>query len=287
MSEFRRRMMMVGGIDYSQYAIHKAINPEVMAIVYAQGWSASPDYMTFEEAAAVTNSQIFDVFDGNQNITHFEEFKYFTGVTCIGASDGQMNKGFYNCTKLSVIELPNTITRLSFGCFKYSGITSIYIPDSVGTINQGRSNWKHNTSPFHGCTKLVSVRYTGGTTTMVGQLFYGCTKLKTITNIDHITRIGGGAFHGCTSLTDFTIPSGVTDLGGSIASTASSYTGNVFYNCTALQNITCLPTTPPTLTGTNNFYNTTCTISVPAESLNTYKNAAGWSDVADRIIAIS
>lgn len=278
---------MVGGIDYSQYAIHKAINPEVMAIVYAQGWSASPDYMTFEEAATVTNSQIFDVFDENKNITHFEEFKYFTGVTCVGATSNKAFKGFYKCTKLSVIELPNTITRLSYSCFKNSGITSIYIPDSVTTINQGRTGWLADSAPFEGCTKLVSVRYTSGTTTMVSRLFYGCTKLKTITNIDHITRIGGDAFRGCTSLTDFTIPFGVTSLGESIASIASSYTGGVFYGCTALQNIICLPTTPPTLTGTNIFYNTTCTISVPAESLNAYKNAAGWSDVADRIIAIS
>ena len=286
-SMIRRRSGGSGGTDYSQYAIHKDLNPQVMAIVYAQGWSASPDYMTFAEAAAVTNAQIYDVFDANTTITHFEEFKYFTGVTCIGATDNTVNKGFFNCTKLATIELPSTITRLAYSCFKQSGITSIEIPDTVTTINQGRSNWRANSAPFENCTKLVSVKYTSGVTSFVSRLFYGCSKLTTITNIDNVTRIGGGAFYNCTSLAYFTIPSGVTELGVSIASTTGSYTGTVFYGCSSLINITCLPTTPPTLTGTDNFTGTTCTISVPAASLNDYKAASGWSDVADRIIAIS
>ncbi len=58
-----------------------------------------------------------------------------------------------------------------------------------------------------------------------------------------------------------------------------------FYNCTLLQEIVMLPTTPPTrgldsLEGTNN-----CVIYVPDESLTDYQNT--WTDLATRIQALS
>ena len=76
---YRRHLMMA---DAKEYAVTRRKNPEVMAIVYAQGWAASPKHMTFEEAAAVTD--IGNVF--NSTIRHFEEFQYFTGVTNINAN---------------------------------------------------------------------------------------------------------------------------------------------------------------------------------------------------------
>lgn len=277
----RKLLQFMPRIDYSKYAIHKNKNAAAMAVVYAQGWSASPDYMTFEEAAAVTN--ITNKFYNNKNLTHFEEFKYFTGVTAF--SESQSNYWFRNCTNLSTIELPSSLRILGYNCFNSSGLTSIYLPDTITQINQGRSNW-HAGGTFENCTKLKTVRYTNGVNYIRSHCFYGCTRLKEITNIDNVTVIGGDAFRNCSSLITFTIPSGVTSIGSSNASATGSYTGYTFNGCTSLTNIICLPTTPPTLTGTNNFP-TTCVISVPSESLNAYKTATGWSDIAEQIVSIS
>lgn len=57
-----------------------------------------------------------------------------------------------------------------------------------------------------------------------------------------------------------------------------------FYNCTALQEIVMLPTTPPTQ-GLDWCEGTTCTIYVPDDSVITYQNS--WTDLASRIQPLS
>lgn len=105
--------------------------------------------------------------------------------------------------------------------------------------------------------------------------FRYCVNLHSVTIPSSVTRIEYGAFNNCTGLTSITIPSGVTRI---------DY--GAFQNCTGLTSVTCLATTPPTL-GTNAFDNTNnCPIYVPAESVNAYKAASGWSSYASRIQAI-
>ena len=79
-------------------------NPEVLAICYAQGWCASPNYMTKQEAEAVTS--IGTAFS-QSNIKTFNEFKYFTSVTTLP------NNAFYYCQKLTAITIPSSITTLA------------------------------------------------------------------------------------------------------------------------------------------------------------------------------
>lgn len=128
MSVFRRRLLMGGTIDYSKYAIHRNINPNLMNIVYAQGWSESPDYMTFEEAAAVTNiGTVFAV----TTITSFNEFQYFTGVTAI--PNNAFNK---SNNKLASITLPPNITSIGSLAFRYCRqLIEFTIPPSLTSIN--------------------------------------------------------------------------------------------------------------------------------------------------------
>jgi hypothetical protein len=46
-----------------------------------------------------------------------------------------------------------------------------------------------------------------------------------------------------------------------------------------------MPVTPPSL-GNNAIPSTIATIEVPAQSVNVYKSASGWSDYASKIVAI-
>lgn len=80
-------------------------NPEAMAKCYAQGWAASPNFMTRQEAQAVTS--LNQVFKGDTKLTSFDEFKYFTGVTALGGQE------FYNCTNLVSITIPSSITSIT------------------------------------------------------------------------------------------------------------------------------------------------------------------------------
>ena len=114
----RRRYMGGGGAPAPQYLITKESNAPLLSVCYAQGWCASPDYMTYEEAALVTSLPA-SLFRFNTQITHFEEIEYF-GVTTIG------NYCFQFATKLTVLGNMPYLTSAGQGCFRQmSSLTSI------------------------------------------------------------------------------------------------------------------------------------------------------------------
>ena len=86
---------------------------------------------------------------------------------------------------------------------------------------------------------------------------------------------GYGVFDHCASLTSVTIGTGCSEIG--------QYT----FQASGLQNLTVKRTTPPTL-GSNAFYQVASLahIYVPAESVEAYKAASGWSKYANIITAI-
>lgn len=88
--------------------------------------------------------------------------------------------------------------------------------------------------------------------------------------------ISSYTFYFLGGLKSIIIPNNVTSIGKS-----------AFIDNNSMQSITVEATTPPTLYDKNVFYNTNnCPIYVPAESVDTYKAASGWSGLASRIVAI-
>lgn len=90
-----------------------------MAICYNKGWASSPNFMTRQEAQAVTS--LADSFKGSAIVT-FDEFKYFTGVTALSGLE------FNNCKQLVSIAVPSSINSITvnytFGsCPKLKTIT--------------------------------------------------------------------------------------------------------------------------------------------------------------------
>jgi hypothetical protein len=92
-----------------------------------------------------------------------------------------------------------------------------------------------------------------------------------------VTEIPTQCFYNCDGLSDIELPSSVSGIGNS-----------AFAECSGLFSVTVLSTTPPTL-GTNVFYNTNANLKifVPANSVDTYKAASGWSNYSYRIQAIT
>ena len=110
-------------------------------------------------------------------------------------------------------------------------------------------------------------------------LFDRCYNLTSVTFGNNVTTIGELAFDG-SSLTSIDIPDSVTSIGN-----------RAFTDCGGLASVTVNSTTPPTL-GSDVFADTSIAydegyIYVPAESVNLYKEANGWSDYASNIVAIS
>ena len=129
-------------------------------------------------------------------------------------------------------------------------------------------------SCFNGWNKLSAITIPNSVTTIGNNSFKNCVKLENVNIPDSVTTIEDYSFYGCTVLTSVTIGSGCTSIGD-----------GTFQNSRNLASFICLATNPPTL-GNNTFYGTTCSLYVPAESVEAYKAANRWSQLANRIFAI-
>ena len=107
-------------------------------------------------------------------------------VTSIGSS------AFYNCNSLTSITMPNSVTSIGDQAFfRCSSLKNITIPDSVTSIGD---------HAFEDCNGLTSVAIGRSVTSIGVRAFFGCSSLKYITIPDSITYIGYDAFSNCNAL---------------------------------------------------------------------------------------
>lgn len=132
-------------------------------------------------------------------------------VTAIGDS------AFRNCTGLTSIEIPESVTRIHAYAFQGSGLTSVTVPDSVDFFS---------IYVFRDCADLKTATLPEGLEEIPWGTFMDCKSLQSVTFPSTITKIGESAFRGCASLRSFTVPSGITEL--------DSW---AFEDCTALASI--------------------------------------------------
>ena len=115
-----------------------------------------------------------------------------------------------------------------------------------------------------------------GVTSIGHFAFYNGTSLASITLPAGVTSIGNFAFTSCTSLASITLPAGVTSIGIF-----------AFSNCASLKTMDVLSETPPTLSSDSlSGLPGTCSIRVPAGSVDAYKAATYWSARAASITAL-
>ena len=126
---------------------------------------------------------------------------------------------FINCTTLTSIIVPNSVTSIGYGTFRNCiALTSITLPNSVTSIAN---------NAFQNCSSLTRITLPNSLIIIGVQLFLGCSALISVTIPNSITSIGNGAFYNCSSLTSINIPSSVTRIGN-----------NAFVGCSALTTVT-------------------------------------------------
>ena len=173
---------------------------------------------------------------------------------------------FDRCGGMTSIMLPNTITEISQYAFRYcTGLTEIEIPVSAEIKNNA----------FEKCSNLVRVTRQGGFGNLGARAFGDCSKLEEFEFNDTLTDIPSWCFIGCSSLSFIDLPASLTNI-----------STQAFYSCASLGYMLIRATTPPTLS-TNVFSTELVSIFVPDASVDTYKAATRWSDVAAKIRPIS
>ena len=168
------------------------------------------------------------------NITKIGEnaFRDCTSLTSITIPNSvtSITCAFFGCTSLTSVTIPDSITKIGSSAFyDCDSLTSVTIPNSVTLIDGGA---------FYHCRSLTSINYTGDLSAWCkidmrdyplchGAKFYiNGVEQTDITIPSDITEIKEQTFRGCTSLTSVTIPNSVTKIGD-----------RAFYECKSLTSV--------------------------------------------------
>ena len=148
----------------------------------------------------------------------------------------------------------------------------------LATITTLNPDGRYYTGYFSGnkvITKFPELQYCTGLTDL-RYAFYDCSNLTEVGNIPNSVTDMRSTFSECINLINApTIPDSVTDM------------SDTFYECSSLDGIFVIkPVTPPTYSATFSNANVRI-IYVPDESVNSYKNASGWSSHRFKIYPIS
>lgn len=265
------------GTNVSAYTVTISSNQETTAktgtitVSYTAGEnSCTTSAISISQAAADVPKVILTLTDSStvSKACDGNPLKYSDITSLVGSDFGSIRTA----------EVKDCVTSISVesagGAFlNASGMTSVTLPSTLTAINS---------SSFWGCSSLSGVTLPNDLTYIGNDAFRGCSSLTSITIPDRVQTIGGLAFYDCTSLASVVIGTGFT---------GTTNPGHSFQYCSNLQTVTVRATTPPTI---DTFFfdstpiaNGNGTIYVPSASVNAYKNAAGWSNYASRIQAIS
>ena len=230
-------------------------NPEYCECVQLKYKSYYSDGNLYKKACDSTSS----ITSGEITLSNLSDVEIGNCVTSIDQS------AFFQCYSLTSVTIGSGVTTIGNSVFQncYS-LNNVSIPNSVTSIGSGA---------FYACSGLTRIDIPDNVATINDYTFRYGTSLNSCTIGSGVTSIGIYSFEGCSSLRSIEIPKSVTSIGN-----------YAFKGCSGLRSFTINRTTPPTL-GTSVFANTNSNlvIYVPAESVNAYKSASGWSSYSSRI----
>ena len=125
-------------------------------------------------------------------------------------------EAFKDCTSLTTITIPQTVTKLGVESFENAGLSTVNLPSNLKKISYGAFKECHNltsiiipdsvveleSSNFADCENLTNVQFGKGLTCIDSSLFDRCASLSSVSIPTSITLIDMFAFAHCSSLTE-------------------------------------------------------------------------------------
>ncbi len=172
-------------------------------------------------------------------------------VTTIGA------EAFRNCTQLTSISIPNTVTDIQwkafYGC---TSLTSVTIPNSVTKI------WP---LAFQYCEKMGSITIPNSVKQILSEAFLGCYSLTSVIIPNSVNMIDSRAFWSCSKLKTVIIGENLTQIGD-----------EAFFGC-PVDNVYCYAERVPTALSKFSLFSSNAILHVPAVSIEKYKSDDSWN----------
>ncbi len=221
------KLKIVGPIGDADETVLKASNITVLDLSEATDNTTSGFSLTTKSGASYT---------GNAKVTELS----LPARTLIKSS------AFRNCTKLTKVVIPSTVTTIS----NYAFAMCSSLSEVTFTATSNLTTIKDKA--FYMCTGLTSITIPSGMTQATYQIFTDCSNLKTIKYEGNVTQVNPAVFTDCSSLTDVyltgcssfpmstssTTPSGIIVHVNSTLyanrTTAENY--NQWKNCTIVEN---------------------------------------------------
>ena len=185
----------------------------------------------------------------------FEDCKKLTSVTFPVTIDNIPTRAFWNCENLSTIDLSHCSIIGGGAVYNCTSLTDIKL------FNVKQTEWTTSYENYQSCK--------------VGS-FMNCNNLTSV-DLGSIQKLGDRAFYGCTSLKKITLPSTITNLGWECFDGATI--------------VTSMATVPPVIDKSEDETSSIpmgefVLVNVPEASLDSYKSANYWKDMAKRIFPI-
>ena len=185
----------------------------------------------------------------------FEDCKKLTSVTFPVTIDNIPTRAFWNCENLSTIDLSHCSIIGGGALYNCTSLTDIKL------FNVKQTEWTTGYENYQSCK--------------VGS-FMNCNNLTSV-DLGSIQKLGDRAFYGCTSLKKITLPSTITNLGW------ECFDGTTI--------VTSMATVPPVIDKSEDETSSIpmgefVLVNVPEASLDSYKSANYWKDMAKRIFPI-
>ena len=172
------------------------------------------------------------------------------------------DNAFENCSNVTSISIPNSVTSVKYAFRGCTGLSSIIIPDELDLSRSGLQ-FKNNNIWYKVLNNTsVAVTSSSSEEDYSGEIIIP----STVTGLGYtfsVTTIGY-AFDDCKNLVAITIPASVSNI-----------YDEAFYGCTNLKKVTCYATNPPEAYK-NSFENYNGYLYIPFTSKDKYKESACW-----------
>ena len=187
----------------------------------------------------------------------FEECKKLKSITFPETIDNIPDRAFWNCENLSTIDLSHCSIIGGGAFYNCTSLTELKL------LNVKQTEW----TTYYDNESFQSIK--------VGS-FMNCNNLTSV-DLGSSQKLGDRAFYGCTSLKKITLPSTITNLGWECFDGATI--------------VTSMATVPPVIDKSEEETSSIpmgefVLVNVPEASLDSYKSANYWKDMAKRIFPI-